>query len=99
MTGKRVFLGKVVPGEYRVEQVADCGSHRLGRDGGIDSLCTSADRVGQSWRKVRAEPIPRPMNSVQRVMRKWNNAPLFGVWTGLEFVAEKNFGGSDATFI
>ena len=41
----------------------------------------------------------RPMKSMQRVMRVRNNAPLFGAWIGLEFVAEKNFGGSDATFI
>jgi hypothetical protein len=88
-----------VPGECRAEQVADCGSHRIGRDGGIDSLCTSADRVGQPWRKVRAERIPRPMNSVQRVMRVKNNALLFGAWAGSEFVAEKDFGSSNTPSI
>jgi hypothetical protein len=55
--------------------------------------------VGQPWRKVRAEPIPRPMNSVQRVMRVRNNAPLFGARMGLEFVAEENLGGSNTSTI
>lgn len=41
----------------------------------------------------------RPMNSLQRVMRVRNNAPLFDAWIELEFVAEKNFGRSDTASI
>ena len=33
--------------QWRTEWAADCDWHRIGRDGGIDSLCTSADLAGQ----------------------------------------------------
>ena len=49
------LLERVCPADSRTEQAADCESHRIGKDGGIHSLCTSADLARQLWRKVRVE--------------------------------------------
>jgi hypothetical protein len=53
---------------------ADCDWYRIGGDGGIDSLCTSADLACQLWCKARAASVPRPMNSGENIMRFGYNA-------------------------
>jgi hypothetical protein len=57
-----LFEGAFRPPIGRPNRAIEWESYPIGGDGGIDSLCTSADFTASAWRKAKVPPLAMSNN-------------------------------------